>query len=254
MSDYPTSEAVAVIPQQRESAGDAMMRMAQDPTVDAAKLRELLAVRREWNADEAAQAFNAAVVRFQQRCPIIAKGDTADGKAYAAIDRIWRTVRPIMEDCGLAVTWESAKVQGGDGEHPTCILDGHLRHARGHAQPLHYELPIPKPITTRDGRQVQNVAQVMGSATTYAKRYATCAALGVQTGKDDDGACGMGGGAALDSKQVALIKELCRESGRGEATIAAVYGVQVVEGIPAAMFDAAVKMLEKAKAAKARPA
>jgi hypothetical protein len=33
----------------------------------------------------------------------------------------------------------------------------------------------------------QNAAQQMGSATTYAKRYALCSALGIVTGEDDDG-------------------------------------------------------------------
>ena len=40
-------------------------------------LRELLNVRREWEADEARKAFHLAVAAFQSRAPIIEKGDKA---------------------------------------------------------------------------------------------------------------------------------------------------------------------------------
>lgn len=161
-----TTDALAVV-----------MRAVNDEKCDPAKLRELLAVRREWMQDEALAAFNAAVVQFQQRARIVARGDVANGRAYAKMDRIWREIRPLMDGCGLAVTWESVKTAGD-----SCILDGHLRHARGHAQPLHHEMPLPDKISG------QNAAQRAGSGETYCKRYATCAALGIQTGEDTDGA------------------------------------------------------------------
>ena len=159
-----------------------IMRAVSDPQCDPAKLRELLAVRREWNADEAAADFNAAVVRFQQECTMIVKGDDNRGKKYAKMERIWPHIKPLLKECGLAITWGSCRSDNG-----VCIIDGHIRHVRGHAEPVHYELPIPEAIMNKDGKAVQNAAQVMGSATTYAKRYGTCAVLGIQTFADDDG-------------------------------------------------------------------
>lgn len=143
---------------------------------DPRMLELILAAREKWQADEARAAFNAAVVRFQQRVAIIAKLDKAYDKLYARMDRIWREVRPLLEECGLAVTWESVRTTAD-----SCTLDGHLRHIAGHAQPLHHEMPAP------DLLKGQNAAQRAGSAETYAKRYALMACLGIQVGEDIDG-------------------------------------------------------------------
>jgi len=183
-----------------------IMRAVSDPLCDPAKLRELLAVRREWNADEAAAEFNAAVVRFQQKCTMIVKGDDNRGKKYAKMERIWPHIKPLLKDCGLAITWGSCRSDNG-----VCILDGHIRHVRGHAEPVHYELPIPEAIVSSSGKVVQNAAQVMGSATTYAKRYATCAALGIQTFADDDGSCGISPDKMINSRDSDDIAACLRE-------------------------------------------
>lgn len=156
-------------------AYDIIMRAASDGACDPAKLRELLAARREWRADEAAAAFNRAVVTFQARAKIVQRSDVANGRAYAKMDRIWREIRSLMDECGLAVTWESVATSG-----ESCVLDGHLRHADGHAQPLHHEMPVPERVPG------QNASQRAGAAETYCKRYATIAALGLQTGTDTD--------------------------------------------------------------------
>jgi hypothetical protein len=60
-------------------------------------------------------------------------------------------------------------------------IEGEIRHKAGHAVPISYDLPMPDKVTG------QNAAQQMGSATTYARRYALTAALGIVTGEDDDG-------------------------------------------------------------------
>lgn len=140
-------------------------------------LRELLAVRRDWEADEARKAMAASVASFQARCPIIEKGDKAYDKDYARIDRIWREIRPLMSELGLAVTWQVAELREGS----ICHIEGQLQHKDGASQKLTYDVPVP------DLLKGQNKAQQMGSATTYAKRYALCSALGIQTGEDDDG-------------------------------------------------------------------
>ena len=216
------------------------MQAIFDPACDPARLAALLAVRRDWEADESRKAFNAAVVRFQQECPIIAKADKAYDKMYTRIDRIWRETRELRRACGLAVTWESFKETGG-----VCILDGHLIHSGGHSQPLHHEIPLPDQI------KGMNNTQRSGAAETYAKRYATCSALGIITGDDDDGHGGASG-AVCDAKQANILKELCAEAGRREEQLFAVYGVKAFESLPENLFLPACNMLEGIKAKKAK--
>ena len=93
------------------------------------------------------------------------------------IDRIWREIRPLISELGLAVTWQVAELREGS----ICHIEGQLQHKDGASQKLTYDVPVP------DLLKGQNKAQQMGSATTYAKRYALCSALGIQTGEDDDG-------------------------------------------------------------------
>ena len=215
------------------------MQAIADPACDPARLSALLSVRRDWEADEAKKAFNAAVVRFQMECPIIAKNDVAYDKKYTRIDRIWRETRELRRACGLAVTWESFKDVGG-----VCHLDGHLIHSAGHSQPLHHEIPLPDII------KGMNATQRSGAAETYAKRYATCSALGIVTGDDDDGHGGASG-SVCDAKQVNILKELCAEAGRKEEQLCAVYGVKAFDEIPERLFLPACNMLESVKAKKA---
>lgn len=143
---------------------------------DPAYLGQLLAVKREWEADEARKLYSQAIADFQSRCPIIEKGDKAHNKAYAAMDRIWRTIRPLLDETGLSVVW-TVNALTEYGLH----IEGEIRHKAGHAVPISYDLPMPDKVTG------QNAAQQMGSATSYAKRYALCSALGIVTGEDDDG-------------------------------------------------------------------
>lgn len=138
-------------------------------------MRELLAVRREWEADEARKEFNLAVSEFQRRAPIVEKGDKAHNKEYARMDRIWRTIRPLLTELGLSVTFQVCELRDG-----ICHVEGQLRHRAGHGEKLVQDIPLPEKVPG------QNLAQQAGSASTYAKRYALTAALGIVTGDDDD--------------------------------------------------------------------
>lgn len=197
----PESDATLLPP---ESSAVALIREAIANKADSAQLRELLAVRREWEADEARKAYNKAIADFQRGAPIIEKGDDANGKHYAALDRIWRTIRPLLTQLGLSVTWQVSEVRDGS---TICHLEGMLRHRDGHGEKLTFDLPIPDAITSSSGKAVQNKAQVIGSANTYAKRYALCAALGIVTGIDDDGN-GSGADLTLTEQQEKQITDL----------------------------------------------
>jgi hypothetical protein len=165
-------------------------------------LRELLAVRREWEADEARKAYNISISEFQRRAPIIEKADKAYDKAYARMDRIWRETRPLVTELGLSVTWQICTLSA-DGT--MCHVEGQLRHRDGHGEKLVQDIPLPEII------KGQNRAQQMGSASTYAKRYAFCAALGIVTGEDDDG---HGAGAQFvtydQAQELATMLDACR--------------------------------------------
>ena len=188
-TEKPVASAITVIQQ----------ALASGATPET--LGKLLDVRRDWEADEARKAFNIAIAEFQSRAPIIEKGDTAHNKQYARMDRIWRAIRPITSTLGLSVTWQTCEARAGD----ICHVEGALGHKDGHSVKLSMDVPIPAMIPG------QNRAQQMGSAFTYAQRYAFCAALGIVTGDDDDGhAAGGGFAGEAQVNQIAELVDACR--------------------------------------------
>ena len=192
-------QAIEVAPQPQQSAVS-LIREAMAKGADPAYLRELLAVRREWEADEARKAFNLAISEFQRRAPIVAKLDDAYGKKYAKRDRIWREIRPLLTELGLSITWQVSEVKG-----EICHVEGQLRHRDGHGERLVQDVPIPEIL------KGQNKAQQLGSATEYARRYCICSALGLVTGEDDDGhAAGTQFVSKEQADEIAASLDACR--------------------------------------------
>jgi hypothetical protein len=176
-------QAVAVTPQSETERMFAMIeRMATDPQVDPAKLREILSVKQTWEADEARKAFSRDMAVFQTECPIISKMDSANGKMYAKIDRIHRETRELRKKCGFWFIWSIVEITGNVAK-----LEGLLGHSGGHTIPIRQVIPLPEEIVSGSGKLAQNSSQRAGSAMTYAKRYGECLALDIVTGEDFDG-------------------------------------------------------------------
>lgn len=151
-------------------------RMATDPSVDPAKLREILAVKQNWEADEARKAFARDMAEFQSRCPIIAKNDIAHNKAYARIDRIHRETRDLRKECGFWFAWQKCEIAQG-----MATMEGILGHRGGHTISIKQTVPVPDKVPG------MNETQRAGAAMTYAKRYGECLALDIVSGEDTDG-------------------------------------------------------------------
>ena len=90
---------------------------------------------------------------------------------YATLDNIIDEVRPVLAEFGLSVL----QLPSGDGEN--IQISTLLMHESG--EWLESESLIMKP--------VKNDPQGLGSAITYARRYALQSFLSLNTGEDDDG-------------------------------------------------------------------
>ena len=118
----------------------------------------------------------AALVAVQGELHAVKKDNTADaGKysyTYADLASVWDTIRPLLSKNGIAVVQMPEDVVDGN----TIRLRTMLLHTSG--EYLTSTLPMPFADVS---------PQAVGSALTYARRYALCAMLGVAT-EDDDGA------------------------------------------------------------------
>ena len=232
------SEAITV---QDSGGAIALIREAMASGANPEHLRELLAVRREWEADEARKQFNLAVSEFQRRAPIIEKGDKAHNKEYARMDRIWRTIRPLLTELGLSVTFQICELRDG-----LCHIEGQLRHRAGHGEKLVQDIPLPEKVPG------QNLAQQAGSASTYAKRYALTAALGIVTGDDDDGhAAGTTFVTHDQANEIAELVDVCRGlDGFNEPALWKWAGATCAQEVPANRFADVIGALKRKLGAK----
>lgn len=116
----------------------------------------------------------AALVALQEDMPVIRKATDGQFGKYADLAIVVKELRPVMARLGLAFTAKPtiAVRESGDREF---VLAYKLVHApSGQSDAGEYPLP-------------QGTPQALGSAITYARRYALCAITGAVADTDDDG-------------------------------------------------------------------
>jgi hypothetical protein len=85
-------------------------RAAMDPNFDVAKLEKLLAVRDQWEANEARKAYNAAFANFKAEAIVVVKNrgvtdGPLKGKRYAELHSVVDAVTPLLSKYGLSHAW-----------------------------------------------------------------------------------------------------------------------------------------------------
>lgn len=124
-------------------------------------------------------SLSAALAAFQAELPRVSKSSTAraesadDGReyAYASLADISHKAMPLLGKHGLSFAAVTRATKRGD-----FILRYGLTHESGES--LGGDYPLPKPADTPP--------QQLGSAITYARRYALCSVTGIAPGGEDD--------------------------------------------------------------------
>lgn len=149
---------------------------------DVETMRELLAIRREERADQAAEAFANALVMFRRLVkPIIMTGKRDDrpsgGKvhyAYAELTTTIEQIQPALDQCGLTPTWCMVKSER-DWVEIECVVTHSLRHKE-----------TSKPLGAKpEGPSGQTDAQKRAGTITSLQRKTLFMALGLTTKEDD---------------------------------------------------------------------
>lgn len=122
---------------------------------------------------ESISELSKALVKFNNKVGKISKdaNNPFFKKNYATLDNIIDEVRPILAEFGLNIL----QLPSGDGQN--IQISTLLMHESG--EWLESDPLIMKP--------VKNDPQALGSAITYARRYALQSFLSLNTGEDDDG-------------------------------------------------------------------
>ena len=127
------------------------------------------------NKSESIKNIAGALVKFQASVSKVAKeaNNPFFKSKYASLANILDTIQKPLSECGLAIS------QFPDGNALTTII---LHADSGEWMESSYVMPVAK----------QNDPQAMGSAITYARRYALGSILNLNIDDDDDGEKAMG--------------------------------------------------------------
>lgn len=150
-------------------------------------IERLVALRDRMKAEWARERFFAALSEFQRDMPTIVKNRKADRYRYADLAAIVSTVKRPLAEHGFSYTTKQTE----DSESVTATVV--LHHADGHSEESSVRVPI-------DVAARINGPQKVGSARTYALRYALSNALGIVTGDEDYDAQSVGSQEDIDEK------------------------------------------------------
>ena len=211
--------------------------------VDADQLEKLMALQERFEANNARRAFATAMADFQARCPTVMKSKRADRYSYAPLDEVLRTIRPHLEKTGLAVRFSTAASAEGV---VTAICT--VSHRDGHTETSHFSAPIDRAVSN-SGKPLMNCTQQVGSANSYAKRYALMNALGLVASEfeDDDGY--RAGTPVITDQQVVELRDHIKALAIDQVKFLQYLGIDQLENLPAAKWDAAINAIERKRKA-----
>ncbi len=215
---------------------EALIQIAIERNIEPASMQALLDMRRELKAEQAREAYFAAMEGFQSEVPAIGKTKRADmgpgkpGWNFAPYDVVEKTIRPYREKWGINHSFSQEYVDGKI--HVTCTV----RHREGHEETSDFTAPI-------DDKNPVSSMHKSASSTSFAKRNALINAYSLVTTEDDDGV--LGGTKKITDEQAADLRAMADEVGaHHDRFLSIVMKVDRYEDIAAKDLNRAVTALE----------
>lgn len=242
----------AIAPAQPAGGGGQIMDMISAVVArggDMTMVRELWTLKKEVDAYQARNAFNAAFAKARAEIPEIKKNrrvfyqhkNRTDTTEYMHEDlaEVVRTVTPILGKYGMSFNFD---VQNAVNEpvRVTCIL----RHEAGHEERTTL-------VGGRDDSGNKNALQQAGSTITYLQRYTLKAALGLAAAADDDGIASGGDseqkGAVSDEQYEALMNMATEEGAESGdlQQLCKVMGIDTLRELQAGRYGEAVNHIKE---------
>jgi hypothetical protein len=206
-------------------------------------LEKLVDLYERMEIREAEKQFAAAFVALQSELPEIQAQHAVPGNdgtvryTYAAFEDIARQIKPHLLKHGFTFSFSS------DVKDGRVIQECTLQHVGGFKKVNRFAARIGK------GPPASSEAQGDGAASTYAKRFALCDALGVSVTRDSDARAE---GAPITADQAAYLREQVKDTGSDEATFLQVANAARFEDIGADRYDFLASMLAKKAEVKRR--
>ncbi len=165
---------------QQDNSIEGFISQAIDKGLPIETIERFLAMRKDFRADQAREAYVMAMSQFQKECPVIAKTKEVKNKEgkvtyrYAPLDSIVLQVKQPLGNNNLAYNFREERSE--DGTKLTVICT--IRHSMGHSEDSSFTVDVGTEAYMTD-------TQKYGARNTFAKRYAFMNALGILTGDED---------------------------------------------------------------------
>jgi hypothetical protein len=155
-----------------------ILQIAVQQGANVDKLAKLLELQERWQANQARQAYNAAMAKFKQRPPKITKNKHVkfDDTEYdhATLDHVTEAITETLSAVGISHKWKMC-------QSPEIFVTCVLTHEMGHSEETTLK-------ASPDTSGSKNSIQAIGSTVTYLQRYTLLAAVGLAAaGTDNDG-------------------------------------------------------------------
>ena len=224
---------------------DVIREAASNPDTDVAKMRELLAMAKELEAERRKIEFQKALSSVQEQIPVIPRdgiiplktksGENKGTLTYAKFEDIQGIVKPLLRKAGFTTTYDEQRVDD-NVKQVTITLS-----RDGHSESFKTFVPWSDPGPGR------NSTQAMVSASSYARRRALVYALDISVeGEDNDGA---GDLTRITDEQALEIEDLIVDAGADRdmflVWLRQSCRVDLVKDILARDFNRVVRMLKR---------
>jgi hypothetical protein len=205
-------------------------------------LEKLMTLQERWQANQARQAFDAAIAAAKAEIKPIRKNRTV---GYAAktedggrvdyvhedMGEIARSVDPILAKHGLSYRFRTAQINGA------ISVTTVVTHRDGH-----FEETVLSAAPDKSGKK--NDIQAIGSAITYLQRYGIKAALGLAASADDDGKAA-DGPPKITEEQLADLEALAEAGDADVDKVCEWQKVDILANLPASKFRTVRNALEQ---------
>ena len=230
----------------------ALAALIANPSLDLARVRAVLDLRKEVEQETARKAFNAAMAVVKARIPIIIKNaeNTDNKSSYATLDSIGEKVDGILAESGIATSFYPVPGAAAGHVKVECVVS----HVDGYERRFEAEVPFDK--AGKNGTVNKTDIHAWRSATTYARRTLYEMIFDIKSKKltkDDDGNAA-GRRMTINEKQAAEIRALVEATSTDEAKMLDGYSCEQIEDLSPVQFGEVRVLLEqkKAKLAKAQ--
>lgn len=239
MSALTIEREPTALPVARDMNPIQMLALAVQQGADIDKMRMLMDMKREWEADEGRKAFVVAMAEFKANPPeILKRKEVSFGNTHykhATLADVCAAAIAGLAKVGISHRWTVTQAE------KTITVDCVLTHRLGHSESVSLT-------SAPDTSGQKNAIQAIASAVTYLQRYTLLAATGLAASDMDTDGKASAPAETITDAQAADLQALAEEVGANREQFLRYLKVERLADLPASKYQAALRALEAKRA------